>query len=154
MVHPYQLNGYHIVIDSNSGNIHVVDEVAFEVISRCNDFVEERRKAKKKGVLPDQSIDLVTEEEEQQISELVQNLYGITKDEAAEIFSDLRELHKEQQLFSEDIFQPMAGEFKKRQSVLKAICLHVAHDCNMVCEYCFAGQGQYHGDRGLMSYET
>lgn len=94
------------------------------------------------------------EKPQKDITEIVGEKYGIDTAEIEEVFEDIEELKKEKKLFSEDIFYDMAREFKNRQSVLKAVCLHVAHDCNMDCEYCFAGKGRYHGDSGLMSYET
>lgn len=130
MVHCYRLNGYNIVIDSNSGSIHVVDDAAFDAI----DMYEDRSK--------------------EDIGRILKERYGISDKDVNDIFEDIEELVSEKKLYSEDIFYDLAGEFKDRQSVLKAICLHVAHDCNMDCGYCFAGKGQYHGDRGLMSYET
>ncbi len=130
MVHQYKLNGYNIVIDSNSGNIHVVDPVAYDVIGMYQDNSKEK------------------------IKEVVCNRHAVKEEEVEEIFSDIATLQRQQRLFSQDPFYDMAGQFKERQSVLKAICLHVAHDCNMDCGYCFAGKGQYHGDQGLMSYET
>ncbi len=129
MLHLYSLNGYDIAIDQNSGSIHVLDEDTARVLS-CFDA--------ETGVMNG------TPEEN-----------GLTDIEGLDdILSDIEELKEDGKLFSEDIFRPMADDFKKKQSVLKAMCLHVAHACNMDCEYCFAGKGEYHGDAGLMSYET
>ena len=131
MVHQYKLNGFNIVLDSNSGCIHAVDEVAYDMIamyeSTPHDEIREHIH-KKHPDISDSDID--------------------------EVFDDIKELKDSRQLFTDDIFAGSAPLFKKRQSVVKAICLHVAHACNMKCGYCFAGDGEYHGERAIMSYET
>lgn len=125
MIHLFQENGYYIVIDVNSGAIHELNEETYRILSHFDE----------RGIF-------VMSEELKDIDDL------------EEILEEIEELKREGELFSEDIFKPMAMELKERQSVLKAMCLHVAHSCNMDCEYCFAGKGEYHGDAGLMSYET
>ncbi|QIB70576.1 thioether cross-link-forming SCIFF peptide maturase [Aminipila butyrica] len=136
MVHTYKNNGYNIVLDVNSGAVHCVDEVAYDVIEKL-EAGEERRAItadilSKYGHLPE-----------------------VTAEEIELVFADIEELKRQGKLFSVDIYQEMSGEFKDRQSVVKAICLHVAHDCNMACKYCFAEEGEYQqGHRGLMSYEV
>ena len=131
MVHCYKNNGYNIVLDSNSGSVHAVDEVAFEVI----DKYESRSK-------------------EEIILELCAKYPEITADDIEEIFQDIEELKKEGKLFSEDKFKDLQIDIKARPTQLKALCLHIAHDCNMCCKYCFAGKGEYSGDRSLMSFEV
>lgn len=131
MVHCYKNNGYNIVLDSNSGSVHAVDEVAFEVI----DKYESRSK-------------------EEIILELCDKYPEITADDIEEIFQDIEELKKEGKLFSEDKFKNLQIDIKARPTQLKALCLHIAHDCNMCCKYCFAGKGEYSGDRSLMSFEV
>lgn len=131
MVHCYKNNGYNIVLDSNSGSVHAVDEVAFEVI----DKYESRSK-------------------EEIILELCDKYPEITADDIEEIFQDIEELKKEGKLFSEDKFKELQIDIKARPTQLKALCLHIAHDCNMCCKYCFAGEGEYSGDRSLMSFEV
>ena len=131
MVHCYKNNGYNIVLDSNSGSVHAVDEVAFEVI----DKYESRSK-------------------EEIILELCAKYPEITDDDIEEIFQDIEELKKEGKLFSEDKFKDLQIDIKARPTQLKALCLHIAHDCNMCCKYCFAGEGEYSGDRSLMSFEV
>lgn len=131
MVHCYKNNGYNIVLDSNSGSVHAVDEVAFEVI----DKYESRSK-------------------EEIILELCDKYPEITADDIEEIFQDIEELKKEGKLFSEDKFKNLQIDIKARPTQLKALCLHIAHDCNMCCKYCFAGEGEYSGDRSLMSFEV
>lgn len=130
MIHQYKNNGYNIVIDANSGSVHSVDEVAYDIIK-----------------LYDQG--------KTHIFEKIKEAYpDITEEDVKETLEDIEELKKEGKLFSEDIFEEFAPAMKKKQSVLKAICLHVAHDCNMDCGYCFAGKGEYQGEKGLMSLET
>lgn len=131
MVHCYKNNGYNIVLDSNSGSVHAVDEVAFEVIDKYK-----------------------SRSKEEIILELCDKYPEITADDIEEIFQDIEELKKEGKLFSEDKFKDLQIDIKARPTQLKALCLHIAHDCNMCCKYCFAGEGEYSGDRSLMSFEV
>ncbi len=134
MIHAYKLNGYNIILDVNSGTVHIVDEVAFDVIKDYETKDREtitRETLKKYGERPD-----------------------VTPDDINSLFEDIEALRADGKLFTEDKFRALAGQFKKRQSVIKAICLHVAHDCNLACKYCFAGEGEYHGARGLMPFEV
>ncbi|MGN1126787.1 MAG: thioether cross-link-forming SCIFF peptide maturase [Ruminococcus sp.] len=131
MVHCYKNNGYNIVIDSNSGSVHVVDEVAFEVINKY----ESRSK-------------------EEIILELSAKYPEISADDVRDIFADIEELKSEGKLFSEDTYKDLQIDLKARQTNLKALCLHIAHDCNLCCKYCFAGEGEYSGDRSLMTFEV
>lgn len=130
MIHQYKNNGYNIVIDANSGSIHSVDEIAYDIIK------------------------LYDEKEENIYEEMKKKYPDITREDVDETLDDIQTLIDEGKLFSEDIFEDLAPKMKKKQSVLKAICLHVAHDCNMDCGYCFAGKGEYQGEKGLMSLET
>lgn len=130
MIHQYKSNGYNIVLDVNSGSVHVVDDVAYDVISMYEN----------------------TDKDE--IISKITSSYDVTENDVKDIFDDLEELRKAGKLFTEDEFANVAFDFKKRQSVVKALCLHVAHDCNLACKYCFAGEGEYKGDRALMSYEV
>lgn len=130
MVHQYKLNGYNIVLDSESGSIHTVDDIAYDVI----ELYESASRA-----------DIIS---------TVTARHGITEEEVEEVLDDIEALKKEHKLFTEDLFSGQADLFKERQSVVKAICLHVAHACNMTCGYCFAGEGEYHGEQAIMSYEV
>ncbi len=134
MVHLYKNNGYNIVIDANSGCVHSVDEVAYDMIT------------------------LFEKLDKQTLIKTVLEKYAdnpaIDEAELEEIYGDIIALKESKQLFSEDEFADFQWDFKKRNSVLKAICLHVAHDCNLACKYCFAGKGEYNGEKALMSYET
>lgn len=131
MIHQYKSNGYNIVLDVNSGSVHVVDDVAYDVISMYENA-----------------------EKDEIISKITSQYPDVTENDVKEIFDDLEELRKAGKLFTEDEFANVAFDFKKRQSVVKALCLHVAHDCNLACKYCFAGEGEYKGDRALMSYDV
>ncbi|HOJ47777.1 MAG TPA: thioether cross-link-forming SCIFF peptide maturase [Bacillota bacterium] len=134
MVHCYKLNGYNIVIDGNSGAIHSVDDVAFDIISLYES-------APKDEII-------------RRMLEKYKDRADVNETELNEVFDDIEALKKQGKLFAEDIYAGMAIDFKKRASVVKALCLHIAHDCNLACEYCFAGKGEYHGDRSLMSFEV
>ena len=135
MVHQYQLNGYNIVLDTCSGGVHVVDDVAYDVIALFPEHTEAEIVAA--------------------LSEKYRGRTDVTPDEVRECVADVRTLRDNGQLFTPDTFADMAGTFKERSGdVVKALCLHVAHTCNLNCAYCFASQGRYHGERALMSYEV
>ena len=135
MVHQYELNGYHIVLDPCSGGIHVVDEVAYDVIALFPERTEEEIVAA--------------------LSEKYRDRPDVTPDELRECVADVRALRDSGQLYTPDTFADMAGTFKARSGdVVKALCLHVAHTCNLNCAYCFASQGRYHGERALMPFEV
>ena len=135
MVHQYKLNGYNIVLDSCSGSIHAVDEVAYDIIEKFKQ-----------------------ESPEQIVRELLvkyADREDVTEEELYACIADVAALEKAGKLFTPDTFADMAGTFKARSGdVVKALCLHVAHTCNLNCSYCFASQGKYHGDRALMSFEV
>ena len=128
MIHQYKNNGYNIVLDVNSGAVHVVDELVYDLIP----FFEE----KSTDELAEQFKDVYKEQD--------------IRDAAAEI----QELKNAGVLFTEDTYKEKILDFKKRSTVVKALCLHIAHDCNLACQYCFAEEGEYHGKRALMSYEV
>ncbi len=132
MIHQYKLGGYNIVLDICSGSIHAVDDVAYEIISLFEKSPREEVIAKVSGLFPD-----------------------IASEEIAECYVQVDKLKQAGKLFTRDTFEPMAGELKnKTAGVVKALCLHIAHTCNLNCAYCFASQGKYHGDRALMSFEV
>ena len=133
MVHLYKLNGYNIVLDVFSGSVHAVDDVAFDAISMYETHTpEEIKKA---------------------LAEKYKN-EGVTLQDLDEVLSDILELKEGGKLFTEDQYADKAFDFKNRHTEIKALCLHVAHTCNLNCTYCFAAQGKYHGERALMSFET
>ena len=147
MVHCFKKNGYSIVLDVNSGTVHEVDDVAFDIIKTIDE------KTGKTTSLENIS-DSLRQEIVQEILRKYKDRQDVNEEELNQTLDDIEQLIKDGQLFSKDIFENMSIDFKKRQSVLKALCLHVAHDCNLSCTYCFAGEGEYHGPRGLMSFET
>ena len=129
MIHQYKSNGYDIVMDVNSGAVHVVDDVTYDVIS------------------------LYEELDSDSIVEKLKDTYATN--DILEAIEEVEQLKNDGQLFTEDIYQPFVEKFKEsRQTVVKALCLHIAHDCNLACKYCFAEEGEYHGRRELMSFEV
>ena len=135
MVHQYKMNGYNIVLDSCSGTIHVVDEPVYDVIAMFQDNDE----------------DTIT----QVVCDKCKDRGDVTEADVRECIEDIKGLIKEGKLFSPDTFADMAGTFKEHSgNVIKALCLHVAHTCNLNCDYCFASQGKFHGERALMSFEV
>lgn len=128
MIHKYKMNNLNIVLDVNSGSIHSVDDVSYNIL----DYYKK---------------------------ETIENIVNILKDkykedEIKEAYNELKELEKNDVLFSEDAFINIIPEVDKREPVVKALCLHIAHDCNLKCKYCFAEEGEYHGKRSLMSVEV
>ena len=132
MIHRYKLNGYNIVLDVYSGSLHAVDEVAYDIIGLCDE----------------------KKPEDEIISEITAKYPEITETDVRECLDDVKSLVSAGKLFKKDDFEGIAFDFKKRSNVIKALCLHVAHTCNLNCEYCFASQGKYNGDRALMSFEV
>ena len=132
MIHQYKMGGRNIVMDIASGSIHEVDDATYDMI------------------------ELYGKEDRESVVKTIADRYpDLEEGEAAEIYDELSELAAEGKLFAEDTFAPMAGELKARTGgVVKALCLHVAHSCNLNCSYCFASQGRFHGERALMSFET
>ncbi len=141
MIHAYKLNGYNIIVDAASGAVHSVDEVAYDAIALLDESGDP------KGVLADQN-------KRAEIASEIARRHDIPQNESQETLDDIRELCEKGLLWSSDPFEAAADEIKIKQSVLKAICLHVAHGCNMDCEYCFAGKGDYSGKSGIMSAEV
>ncbi len=128
MIHQYKNNGYNIVLDINSGSVHVVDDVVYDVIS------------------------LYESTEKEAIVEQLLNTYK--KEDILEALEEVEQLKREELLFTPDVYKEYIMDFKNRETVVKALCLHIAHDCNLACKYCFAEEGEYHGRRALMSFEV
>lgn len=128
MIHQYKNNGYNIVLDVNSGSVHVVDDLVYDIIAVYE-------KMDKQAIIDD-----------------FKQKYSI--DEINEALEEVENLIKEGMLFTEDTYKDVVVDFKKRKTVVKAMCLHIAHDCNLACRYCFAEEGEYHGRRALMSLEV
>ena len=132
MIHCYKLGGLNIVLDICSGSVHVVDEAAYDMIEMYEKFSAEEITAHILEKYPD-----------------------VKKEEIKEGLSQIEELKQAGKLFTPDTFAPMAGQLKRKTAgVVKALCLHIAHSCNLNCSYCFASQGKYHGERALMSFEV
>ena len=131
MIHQYKLNGYNIVIDVYSGSVHSVDEVAYDLISL---FEENTR--------------------EQVLEKMAEKYPQLDASELEACYGDVQALKDEGLLFAEDVYSDKADILKTKNDVIKALCLHVAHTCNLNCDYCFASQGKYQGDRALMSFEV
>ena len=127
MVHQYKNNGYNMVLDVCSGSVHVVDDLSYDVIALFEDNSED---------------------------EIVKKLSKYDEKEVREVIEEVKELKEEGMLFTEDIYNDYIFDVKKRPTVVKALCLHIAHDCNLACKYCFAEEGEYKGDRSLMSAEV
>lgn len=128
MIHQFINNGYYIVLDVNSGSVHVVDELVYDVVPLFEQHTKE------------------------EIVDLLGDRYQ--KENIEEAWEEIKALADAGQMFTEDIYKQYITDFKKRETVVKALCLHIAHDCNLACKYCFAEEGEYHGRRALMSYEV
>ena len=128
MVHQYKNNGYNIVLDVNSGSVHVVDDLVYDIIALY---------------------------EQNSLEDIVSKLSDkYSEEDLREAYEEIQELVKAECLFTEDIYKDYIFDFKRRPTVVKALCLHIAHDCNLACKYCFAEEGEYHGRRALMSFEV
>ena len=134
MVHQYKLNGYNIVLDTASGSVHTVDEVAYDIIEMY------------KAHSADEIVATILEK--------YAHLDDVNEAEVRECIDDVRALEEAGKLFSVDEYEELAGNYKNNSKVIKALCLHVAHTCNLNCSYCFASQGKYQGERALMSFEV
>lgn len=129
MIHRYKNNGYNIVLDVNSGSVHVVDEIVYDMV----------------GLLDEGK-------SEEEILTALKDRYQ--EEDIKTALEECAVLKKEQMLFTEDVYEKAIDSFKDRPTVVKALCLHIAHDCNLACRYCFAEEGEYHGRRAMMSYEV
>ena len=138
MIHQYKNNGFNIVMDVNSGSVHVVDDMVYEMIPLIEPLYTE-------GI-----------RDRDTILAAVLNLVKLDapQEEIMEAVDEVLALAGEGKLFSEDLYEAYIGDFKERETVVKALCLHIAHDCNLACQYCFAGEGEYHGERALMNFEV
>lgn len=135
MIHQYKLGGYNIVLDVCSGSVHVVDEVAYDIIAMFENSTKD---------------DIVAA-----MAEKYKGREDVTVPELEDCYDQIVELKNSGKLFAPDDFESKAGHLKaKTAGVVKALCLHIAHTCNLNCEYCFASQGKYHGERAVMSFEV
>ncbi len=135
MIHQYKLYGYNIVLDVFTGSLHVVDDIAYDII----ELYEEKER--------EEIISLMTEK--------YKDTEGVSVSDIEECYAQVEELVKDGRLYSRNGFEQMAGKLKEKTSgVVKALCLHIAHTCNLNCSYCFASQGKYSGERAVMSLEV
>ena len=130
MVHQYKMGGYNIVIDVNSGAIHLVDDLTYDMIAMYESSDKETIFSALAEKYPDKAQDV------------------------PEAWQEIQDLIAGEDLFSKDNYEPYITDFANRPTVVKALCLHIAHDCNLACKYCFAEEGEYHGKRELMSLEV
>ena len=116
-----------MVLDVESGSVHVVDDLSYDVVGLYGTHT---------------------------LKEIQKELSGYDAGEIEEVYEEIRRLESEGVLFTRDEYEDYITEFKRRPTVVKALCLHIAHDCNLACRYCFAEEGEYHGDRSMMSLEV
>lgn len=146
MIHQYKNNGFNIVLDVNSGMIHVVDDLVYDIIAIYEN--------KDKETIINEMVEKYSKAEYTHLFEDTAGDENAVKSAVVDAIEDIEQLKKDEALFTEDIYQQYITDFKSRSTVVKALCLHIAHDCNLACQYCFAGEGEYQGDRALMSYEV
>ena len=138
MIHQYKNNGYNIVLDVNSGSVHVVDDCVYDIIPVLEPIVAA-------GLTGDTAIEAAC---------MACEKLPYSSTDIREVCEELMQLVEAGKLFAPDEYEEYVTDFTKRETVVKALCLHIAHDCNLACKYCFAGEGEYHGDRALMSLDT
>jgi len=138
LIHQYKNNGYNIVLDVNSGAVHVVDDVCYDLIAALdNACCSDKNDILNAG------------------KTMLERLAGsYAEAELLEALAEIAGLAEEGRLFTGDAYEDYIQEVTKRKTVVKALCLHIAHDCNLACKYCFAEEGEYHGRRALMSSEV
>ena len=141
MIHQYKNNGYYIILDVNSGSVHSADALLYDAVEILSEIV------------PDMETPApLTKEQEQAVRTALAGRYEAA--ETLEVLEEIQALIDAEELFTADVYKNYVMDFKKRQTVVKALCLHIAHDCNLACRYCFAEEGEYHGRRALMSFEV
>lgn len=141
MIHQYKNNGYYIILDVNSGSVHSADALLYDAVEILSEIV------------PDMETPApLTKEQEQAVRTALAGRYEAA--ETLEVLEEIQALIDAEELFTADVYKNYVMDFKKRQTVVKALCLHIAHDCNLACKYCFAEEGEYHGRRALMSLEV
>lgn len=126
MIHKYKMNDYNIVLDVNGGAIHVVDDITYHILDHY---------------------------QQKDLGEITAVLKEYPAEKIAEAYEEIQEMEKENLLFSSADYMN-SEDFKQRAPVLKAMCLHVVHDCNLKCEYCFASQGDFGGHKAYMTKEV
>ena len=148
MIHQYKNSGLNIVMDIESGSVHIVDDIVYDIVHALDamDSVSDFRKVSDGEVKASDFSELE--------GYLKFMLSKYNDEDIEEAYNEVKELIEEERLFTDDIYKDFVMDFKKRTTVVKALCLHIAHDCNLACKYCFADEGEYHGKRELMSYEV
>lgn len=148
MIHQYKNSGLNIVMDIESGSVHVVDDIVYDIVHALDamDSVSDFRKVSDGEVKASDFSELE--------GYLKFMLSKYNDEDIEEAYNEVKELIEGERLFTDDIYKDFVMDFKKRTTVVKALCLHIAHDCNLACKYCFADEGEYHGKRELMSYEA
>ena len=141
MIHQYKSNGHNIVLDVNSGSVHVVDDLVYDMLSLYETESKEEITRRMMEKYQQPAYKAIFEE-------------PITEACIEEAFQEIETLKEEGTLFTEDVYRDYVFDFKSRKTVVKALCLHIAHDCNLGCKYCFAEEGEYKGRRALMSFEV
>lgn len=134
MIHQYQLNGYNIVLDTYRGSVHVVDDLAYKIIKLYE------------HTSPEEILALMQEQHKHDSD--------ITEHDIRETIAAIMELVEDGQLFTKDEYENLSLDLKNRKTYVKALCLNVAHTCNLSCDYCFASQGKYNGDGAIMNFEV
>ncbi|MCR5474390.1 MAG: thioether cross-link-forming SCIFF peptide maturase [Lachnospiraceae bacterium] len=149
MIHQYKNNGYNIVMDVESGSIHVVDDMVYDMIGVLDEY------SRTDTVAEHIDEDTVKAAPFEKVKDLLtKKMPGYGQEDLLEAYEEVASLIEDESLFTDDPYEEQIGQLMDRKNVVKALCLHVAHDCNLSCRYCFAGEGEYHGPRGLMSLET
>ncbi len=141
MIHQYKNNGYDIIMDINSGSVHVADDVVYDAVEYLSGKLADMERPKP-----------IPEPLKEEVRARLSDVYEFQDIEDA--LSDIQELIDNEELFTKDVYREYVTDFKNRKTVVKALCLHIAHDCNLACQYCFAEEGEYHGRRALMSFEV
>ncbi len=141
MIHQFINNGIAIVMDINSGSVHVADPLFYEAVAAAEPLIGEIEHP---------------EPLSEEVKEAVKSrLAGkASPEEIGEVLQNMQDLIDAEELFAKDTYREFVRDFKARKTVVKALCLHIAHDCNLACRYCFAEEGEYHGRRALMSFEV
>ena len=137
MIHQYKNNGYNIVLDVNSGAVHVLDDMAYDVVACFDEAIKKQ---------------ICVQDITAYAQEKLKNTYDL--EALQEVSDEIHSLIQDKRLFTKDEYETYIESVTKRKTVVKALCLHIAHDCNLACKYCFAEEGEYHGRRALMSYEV
>lgn len=127
-IHKFVQGGDFYAVDVNSGSVHVIDELVYDI-------------------LDDNALD----SKEETLKRLSSKY---SREDIGEAYDEIKELEDDGSLYSEDLYRDIAMNMGEEPSFIKALCLNIAHDCNLRCKYCFADEGEYKGKRMLMSAET